>query len=129
LVDEFYQPDHIGLPKEGDDVHERNNRWAFYSALTRGIDKVRLIAVWDGKGETPIDRDARLVKHMIDLMRETGGIIEHINSVKVTSSAIADNPGSLTVSSRSAPKSTSRKTNKSDSNESKRTRSKKMPAD
>ena len=129
LVDEFYQPDHVGLPKEGDDVHERNNRWAFYSALTRGIDKVRLIAVWDGKGETPKDRDARLVKHMIDLMRETGGIIEHINSVKLTSSAIADNPDSLPDSSSSAPKSTSRKSNKAGSNESKRTRSKKMPAD
>ena len=129
LVDEFYQPEHIGLPKEGDDVHERNNRWAFYSALTRGIDKVRLIAVWDGKGETPRDRDARLVKHMIDLMRETGGIIEHINSVKLTSSTIADNPDSLPDSSRSAPKSISRKRNKSGPNESKRIKSKKVPAD
>jgi len=129
LVDEFYQPDHIGLPKEGDDVHERNNRWAFYSALTRGIDKVRLIAVWDGKGETPRDRDARLVKHMIDLMRETGGIIEHINSVKLTSTAIADDPDSLPDSSRSAPKSTSRKRNKSGPDGSKHTTSKKKPAD
>ena len=51
LVDEFYQPECVGLPKEGDNVHERNNRWALYSALARGIDKVRLIAVWDGKGE------------------------------------------------------------------------------
>ena len=45
-VREFYQP------REGHDVHERNNRWAFYSALTRGI-------------------------------------IEHINSVKLTNSATA----------------------------------------
>ncbi|NTW12738.1 MAG: DUF4071 domain-containing protein, partial [Anaerolineales bacterium] len=68
LVDEFYQPDQVGLPKAGDHVHERNNRWALYSALTRGIDKVRLVALWDGKNETPPDLDARLVKHMIDLM-------------------------------------------------------------
>jgi hypothetical protein len=64
-------------------VHERNNRWALYSALIRGIDKVRLIAVWDGKNELAADLDARLVKHMIDLMRDTGGIIEQINPFKL----------------------------------------------
>jgi hypothetical protein len=55
LVDNSINP--IVGAKQGDDVHERNNRWAFYSALTRGIDKVRLIAVWDGKGETSKDRE------------------------------------------------------------------------
>lgn len=84
LVDEFYQPDCVGLPKAGDNVHERNNRWALYSALTRGIDKVRLIALWDGKGEACKDLDARLVKHMVDLMRDTGGMIEHINPMKLS---------------------------------------------
>ena len=83
LVDEYYQPDCVGLPKEGDNVHERNNRWALYSALARGIDKVRLIAIWDGKGEVSKDLDARLVKHMVDLMRDTGGMIEHINPAKL----------------------------------------------
>jgi hypothetical protein len=83
LVNEFYQPEQVGLPKEGDNVHERNNRWALYSALVRGIDKVRLIAVWDGKNEYAADLDARLVKHMVDLMRDTGGIIEHINPFKL----------------------------------------------
>jgi len=83
LVDEFYQPDQVGLPKEGDNVHERNNRWALYSSLGRGIDKVRLIALWDGKNELSPDLDARLVKHMVDLMRDTGGIVEHINPFKL----------------------------------------------
>ena len=83
LVDEFYQPDQVGLPKEGDNVHERNNRWALYSSLTRGIDKVRLIALWDGKNEQSKDLDARLVKHMVDLMRDTGGMVEHINPTKL----------------------------------------------
>ena len=83
LVSEYYQPDCVGLPKEGDNIHERNNRWALYSALTRGIDKVRLIALWDGKGEVSTDLDARLVKHMVDLMRDTGGIVEHINPSKL----------------------------------------------
>ncbi|HSB02194.1 MAG TPA: TRAFs-binding domain-containing protein [Anaerolineales bacterium] len=84
LVDEFYQPDCVGLPKEGDNIHERNNRWALYSALARGIDKVRLIALWDGKGDTCTDLDAHLVKHMVDLMRDTGGMIEHINPMKLS---------------------------------------------
>lgn len=83
LVDEFYQPDQVGLPKEGDNIHERNNRWALYSSLIRGIDKVRLVAVWDGKNEAAADLDVRLVKHMVDLMRDTGGIIEQINPVKL----------------------------------------------
>jgi hypothetical protein len=83
-VDEFYQPDCVGLPKQGDNVHERNNRWALYSALARGIDNVRLIAVWDGKNESARDLDARLVKHMIDLMRDTGGMVEQINPGKLT---------------------------------------------
>jgi tetratricopeptide (TPR) repeat protein len=85
LVDEFYQPDQVGLPKEGDNVHERNNRWALYSALGRGIDKVRLIALWDGKNELAKDLDARLVKHMVDLMRDTGGMVEQINPFKLSS--------------------------------------------
>jgi len=84
LVDEFYQPDCVGLPKAGDNIHERNNRWALYSALARGIDKVRLIALWDGKGEVSQDLDARLVKHMVDLMRDTGGMLEHINPTKLS---------------------------------------------
>ena len=73
----------MGLPKEGDNVHERNNRWALNSALGRGIDKVRLIAFWDGKAEAPKDLDARLVRHMVDLMRDTGGIVEQLNPSKL----------------------------------------------
>jgi len=83
LVDEFYQPEQVGLAKEGDNVNERNNRWALYSALLRGVDKVRLIALWDGKNEASKDLDVRLVKHMVDLMRDTGGMIEQINPAKL----------------------------------------------
>ena len=89
LVSELYQPDCVGLPKEGDNVHERNNRWALYSALSRGIDKVRLIAVWDGKAEAARDLDTRLVRHMVDLMRDMGGIVEQINPAKLTRPARA----------------------------------------
>jgi len=92
LVDEFYQPDQVGLPREGDNAHERNNRWALYSALERGIDKVRLIALWDGKSELSKDLDVRLVKHMVELMRDTGGMIEQINPTKLSALAIATAP-------------------------------------
>jgi tetratricopeptide (TPR) repeat protein len=82
LVDEMYQLENIGEPKNGDDPYERNNRWTLYSSLVRGIDKVRLIALWNGQGGKSKDRDARLVRHMIELMRDTGGAIEQINPSK-----------------------------------------------
>jgi hypothetical protein len=87
LVEEFYQPDCVGLPKEGDNLYERNNRWAFYSALARGIDKVRLIALWHGKGEVSKDLDARLVNHMVELVRDMGGAVEQIKPAKLEQSA------------------------------------------
>ena len=90
LVDEFYQPDQVGLPKEDDNVHERNNRWALYSALMRGIDKVRLIAIWDGKNDQTEDLDVHLVKHMVDLMRDTGGMVEQINPTKLSTEMLED---------------------------------------
>jgi tetratricopeptide (TPR) repeat protein len=83
-VDEYYQPDCVGLPKEGDNLHERNNRWALYSAMAYGIDNVRLIAVWDGKNEPSADLDSRLVRHMVELMRDAGGRIEQIHPHKLT---------------------------------------------
>jgi tetratricopeptide (TPR) repeat protein len=88
LVEELYQIENVGLPKEGDDPYERNNRWALYSSLGRGIDKVTLIALWNAHGDKPKDRDARLVYHMIELMRDIGGSIEQINSSKYLHSFI-----------------------------------------
>ena len=82
LVDEMYQLENVGAPKDGDDPFERNNRWALYSSLIRGIEKVRLIAVWNGLNSKQKDRDARLIRHMIELMRDTGGVIEQINTSK-----------------------------------------------
>ncbi len=79
LVEEFYQTERLGLPKAGDDLHERNDRWALYSSLLRGIDKTRLIAVFDDKSSSNQRRDARLARYMIDLMRDMGGQVEMIN--------------------------------------------------
>jgi tetratricopeptide (TPR) repeat protein len=82
LVDEMYQTENVGRPKKGDDPFERNNRWALYSSLGRGVDKVRLIALWNGQSDHPKDRDARLVRHMIDLTRDLGASIDQVNTSK-----------------------------------------------
>jgi tetratricopeptide (TPR) repeat protein len=83
LVEELYQIENVGMPKDGGDLYERNNRWALYSSLGRGLDKVTLIALWNTHGgDKPKDRDARLVYHMIELMRDMGGPIEQISTSK-----------------------------------------------
>jgi len=76
-----FQLDHVGKPKSGDDPYERNNRWALYSSLILGIDRVRLIALWDGKTQET-DRDGSLVSHMVEEMRCVGGFVEHLNTTK-----------------------------------------------
>jgi hypothetical protein len=65
---------------------------------------------------------------MVDLMRETGGIIEHINSVKLMHGAIADHPAALPNSDWSVAKSAPAKRPKTRTHKSKPT-AKKMPAD
>jgi tetratricopeptide (TPR) repeat protein len=82
LVEEFYQIEHVGEPKQGADLFERNNRWALYSSLGHGIDKLRLIALWNTHGEISKDIDARLIHHMLELTRELGGHIEQISTSK-----------------------------------------------
>lgn len=76
------QIDHVGKPKAGDDPYCRNNLWALYSSLIHGIDRVRLIALWDGFTTPGYLGDRMLVKHMVDEMRYLGGKVEHINTTK-----------------------------------------------
>jgi tetratricopeptide (TPR) repeat protein len=85
LTRDLYQPDQVGLPLEGDNIYERNCRWALYSAFERGIDKVRLIALWNGKKEDVQDLDVHLVNYMVDLVRDAGCTIEQINPNKIAS--------------------------------------------
>lgn len=90
-VDEYYQVDLVGNPKPGDDAFERNNRWALYSAMVRGVDNLRLIALFDDKrGNGHNAQDAQLVKHMVDLMREAGGQVEIISPSKIIAGDIAN---------------------------------------
>ena len=92
-VDEYYQSELVGKPRAGDDVFERNNRWALYSAMLRGVDNLRLIALFDDKrGDIHETRDAHLAKHMIDLMRDAGGQVEIINPSKITPEVLKSLP-------------------------------------
>jgi tetratricopeptide (TPR) repeat protein len=106
LVDEMYQIENVGLPKEGDDPYERNNRWTLYSSLGKGIDKVHLIALWNSHGDKPKDQDARLVYHMIELMRDTGGSIELINTSRYLHSFIDNVLDRLMDEGKSKPNTT-----------------------
>lgn len=77
LIDEIYQPEHLGDPPEGDNRYERNMRWAVYSALGRvGIENMRMIAVANEFTVDTRDRDVALTRYAIDLMRSLGGVVE-----------------------------------------------------
>ena len=52
-----------------------------YSSLIHGIDRVRLIALWDGI-TTSNSGDPSYVSHLVDEMRHLGGSVEHINTTK-----------------------------------------------
>ncbi|NWF64076.1 MAG: hypothetical protein HXY38_07200 [Chloroflexi bacterium] len=79
LVDDIYQIEHLGQYKDGDNIYERNGRWAIYSALGRvGVDNMRMIAVANEFIGDTKDRDILLTRYMIDLMRNLGGVVEEI---------------------------------------------------
>jgi len=101
LVDEFYQSELVGDPKADDDIFERNNRWALYSAMVRGVDNLRLIALYDDKrGDIHDTHDAHLVKHMIDLTRDIGGQVEIINPSKLGQLIPKTKPGAKPAAPR-----------------------------
>lgn len=81
-VNIYYQANRLRPAKPGVDPYERNIRWTLYSSLILGIDKVRLIALWDGQAETNQDEDGKLVSRMVVQMRQMGGMVEHLNITK-----------------------------------------------
>jgi hypothetical protein len=72
------QSDRLGPVPEGDSVFERNNRWALYSTLCYGIQRVRLIVLWDGQGGDGPGGTG----HMVKEVRQPGGIVEHLDTTK-----------------------------------------------
>jgi tetratricopeptide (TPR) repeat protein len=73
-----YQVELVGPLPPADNAFERNNRWALYSALIYGISKVRVIALWDGKGGDGPGGTG----HMIEEVRRLGGIAVHLDTTK-----------------------------------------------
>ncbi len=72
------QLDHLGPVKPGDNIFERNERWALYTALVFGIDHTRLLVLWDGKADAVPGGPDR----MLEQVRQLGGIAEHLNTTK-----------------------------------------------
>ncbi len=72
------QSDHIGPVKPGDNIYERNERWALYSALIYGVDRMRLIVLWDGV----VDDIPGGPDNMLEEVRQIGGMSEHLNTTK-----------------------------------------------
>jgi hypothetical protein len=72
------QPDRVGPVPAGDDPFGRNSRWVLYSTLCYGIERVRLIVLWDGKGGDGPGGTG----HMVKEVRQMGGIVEHLNTTK-----------------------------------------------
>jgi hypothetical protein len=78
------QEEKIGQPPPGVNLYERNNRWAMYSALIKGISRLRLIAVWDGKAGD--DLDGKSVCNMVAQVQHLGGRVVQINPIQLNGS-------------------------------------------
>ena len=72
-----FQPERLGAVPDGDNAYERNNRWALYSTLMYGIERVRLVVLWDGK-----EGNAGGTGDMVRQVRQLGGVVEHIDITK-----------------------------------------------
>jgi len=82
-VNIYYQEERVGSASEGVDTYERNARWSLYASLVLGVDKLRLIALWDGKALQSGDQDAKRVSRMVTLTQQMGSIIDHIDINKL----------------------------------------------
>lgn len=77
-VELHFQHEQVGALPVGVDPFERNNRWALYSSLVYGIERIRLIVLWDGKGGDGPGGTGDMVKQV----RQLGGIVEHLDTNK-----------------------------------------------
>jgi tetratricopeptide (TPR) repeat protein len=63
------QQEELGDPPKDKSVYVRNNLWQLYTALSHGPEKVRFIALWDGKeGEGPGG-----TRHMVETVQKHSG--------------------------------------------------------
>lgn len=84
-----YQKDRVGMPADNTDPYMRNIRWTLYCSLQLGIDRLRLIALWDGKSDTSGDGDGARVTSMVNQMRDIGGRVVHLNTTKLDTRPVA----------------------------------------
>lgn len=65
----FVMPDEIGPPPDPGLVHDRNNIWQLYSALSLDLDNLHLITLWDGKGK----EGPGGTQHMVERIKKITG--------------------------------------------------------
>ncbi|MFK7993398.1 MAG: cyclic nucleotide-binding domain-containing protein [Granulosicoccus sp.] len=90
LVKLYYQEERIGIAAEGVDPYVRNVRWSLFASLVHGVDKLRLIALWDGESNDEksvsgkkIDQESKRVCKMVSMTELKGGIVDHIHIGKL----------------------------------------------
>jgi len=71
-----FQPDRLGPVPERENVYERNNRWALYSARGFGIEQMEMIVLWDGQPSDLPGGTSHMVKEMIRI----GGAVEYLDT-------------------------------------------------
>ncbi|NRF65502.1 DUF4071 domain-containing protein [Aquincola sp. S2] len=64
-------PQELGAPPDGVDAFERCNLWLLHTALAFGLDKVRLIALWNGGGGDGPGGTQHMVR---EVQRRTGRV-------------------------------------------------------
>ncbi len=79
------QADYVGKIKAGINPYERNDRWAMFGSLMRGIGGARVITVWDGLTTADQDIEGRSIAGVVKEMRHLGIPIAHINPTKFSS--------------------------------------------
>lgn len=65
-------PQELGPLPDGVDPFERCNLWLLYSALARGVAKVRMVTLWNGGGGDGPGGTAHMVG---EVKRHTGQVI------------------------------------------------------
>ncbi|MGK7896128.1 MAG: hypothetical protein AB4372_21570 [Xenococcus sp. (in: cyanobacteria)] len=74
----YLQPEQLGSVPRGENPFVRNNLWALSSSLTYGIERLRLIVLWDGKGGDGPGGTGDMVRQV----RKLGGMVEHLDTTK-----------------------------------------------
>ena len=74
-------PRELGLPQEGEDPYERNNRWMLDRASRFGADRLDFVCLWNGEGGDGPGG----AKHMMDEVSRRGGRTRWLDTTKLWS--------------------------------------------